>query len=171
MVHSMSPADPPAPSRRFAMVAVAVPADTVTRPLFGRHGFAVGAIVTDWPAIVGSAIATHALPIRIRFPGKERSGGTLHIKVASGAFALELQHLEPLILERINGYFGWKAVDRLRMVQGPLPEPHRRPPPPPPAEPPANAAFDARLAGVEDPDLRAVLARLGHRLVAGKSGA
>jgi len=145
------------------MVPVALPADLVTRPVFGRHGFASGALIADWAAIVGSAVATHTLPVRIRFPGTERRGGTLIVKVASGGFALELQHLEPLVIERINAYFGWKAVDRLRLIQGPLPEARPLPPPVPPCGP-EDAALDARLATIEDPELRAVLARLGRRL-------
>ncbi|HLO76541.1 MAG TPA: DUF721 domain-containing protein, partial [Magnetospirillum sp.] len=100
------------------MVSIAVPADRVTKPVFGRHGFVSGALVVDWAAIVGSAVASHTLPLRIKFPPKERGEGTLEIKVANSAFATELQHLEPLIVERINGYFGWKAVARLRLRHG-----------------------------------------------------
>ena len=149
--------------RVYGMVAIAVPSERVTRPVFGRHGFAGGALVVDWPAIVGSAVASHTMPIRIRFPPKERAEGTLIIKVDSGAFALEVQHLEPLILERINGYFGWKAVARLKLMQGPLPEAPRKP------QPAAVAAeldsrMEARLAEVEDPELREVLTRLGRRI-------
>jgi hypothetical protein len=145
------------------LVSVAVPSERVTRPVFGRHGFAGGALVVDWPAIVGSAVASHTLPLSIKFPPKERTDGTLSVKVDSGAFAVEMQHLEPLILERINGYFGWKAVARLRLRQGPLPE--RPAAKAPPAEPPATPppAQDS-LARVEDPELRAVLERLGRRL-------
>ncbi|WP_254432524.1 DUF721 domain-containing protein [Magnetospirillum sp. SS-4] len=153
------------PDRRtHGLIAIAVPCQRVTRPVFGKHGFAGGALVVDWPAIVGSAVASHTLPVRIRFPPKERVDGTLTVKVDSGAFALEVQHLEPLILERINGYFGWKAVARLKLAQGPLPEPRKpRPAAPPPSAPPGPVLLE-KLAGVEDPDLREALARLGRRL-------
>jgi hypothetical protein len=163
-------AEPKAPIKKdedrrvYGMVSIAVPSERVTRPVFGRHGFAGGALVVDWPAIVGSAVASHTLPIRIRFPPKERAEGTLIIKVDSGAFAVEVQHLEPLILERINGYFGWKAVARLKLMQGPLPEARRKPKPAAPAPVALSSDLEARLAGVEDPDLRDVLARLGKTL-------
>ena len=164
---SDSPARPPAPPPRttHGLVAVAVPSARVTRPVFGRHGFAEGALVTDWPAIVGAAIAHHALPVRIRFPAGERSGGTLIVKVSSGAFALEMQHLEPLILQRINGYFGWNAVGRLRLIQGPLPE-RPRPAAPPPQPLPEDSPAAELVGLVEDPELRAALARLGAHIVA-----
>ena len=151
--------------RRYGMVSIAVPAGQVTRPIFGKHGFAGGALVVDWPAIVGSAVASHTLPMRIRFPPKERAEGTLMIKVDSGAFALEVQHLEPLILERINGYFGWKAVARLKLMQGPLPDARgkSRSKPSPSAQT-LTPDLEARLAQVEDPDLREILTRLGRTL-------
>lgn len=146
----------------YGLMSIAVPSERVTRPVFGKHGFAGGALVVDWPAIVGSAVASHTLPVRIKFPPKDRAEGTLVVKVDSGAFALELQHLEPLVLERINGYFGWKAVARLKLQQGPLPE--RPKPKQALAAPLAAAPAGDRLAEVEDPELRAVLERLGRHV-------
>jgi hypothetical protein len=162
MLRTMTTSTPDDERRFRGMVAIAVPSERVTRPVFGRHGFAGGALLVDWPAIVGSAVASHTLPVRIKFPPKDRSGGTLIIKVDSGAFATELAHLEPLIIERINGYFGWGAVAKLRLLHGPLPQPRKKAAPPAPGEVPA--VFEARLATVEDPELRAVLERLGRRI-------
>lgn len=165
MADSKAPAPKDQDRRSYGMVSIAVPSDRVTRPVFGKHGFAGGALVVDWPAIVGSAVASHTLPVRIRFPPKERAEGSLVVKVDSGAFALEMQHLEPLILDRINGYFGWKAVARLKLQQGPLPDaPKRaRPAAAKPAAPLENG-LAAKLDQVEDPELRDVLARLAQAL-------
>lgn len=146
------------------MVSVAVAADKVTRPVFGKHGFVSGALVVDWPAIVGSAMAAHTLPLRIRFPAKERGEGTLEIKVASSAFSTEIQHLEPLILERINGYFGWNAVARLKLRHGPLPERAKPRAAAVDAAGPVSERAQAALEQVEDPQLREALARLGSRI-------
>lgn len=145
--------------RGGGLAPVALAAGRVTRPLFGKRGFAGGALATDWPAIVGSAVASHALPIRITFPPGERTGGTLVVKVDSGSFATEMQHLEPLILERINGHFGYGAVSRLKLLQGPLPR--RLTPAPPPPEP-TTACLTPALERIDDPDLRAALERLGR---------
>ncbi|MBC7908711.1 MAG: DUF721 domain-containing protein [Rhodospirillaceae bacterium] len=171
-----TPKEPKAPKpersdddRRIqGMVSIAVPADRVTKPVFGKHGFASGALVVDWPAIVGSAVAAHTLPLRIRFSPQDRSDGTLEIKVSSSAFSTEIQHLEPLILERINGYFGWKAVARLRMKHGPLPVKRAVRPAPPEPEPADMVRLDAMLEQVEDPTLREALARLGKYVAARK---
>ena len=75
------------------------------------------------------------------------------------------------MIERINVYFGYRAVQRLRLQQAPLPVPEsparRRPARPPHDAPPAIAP--ERLAGIENPDLRAALDRLGRAVAAGPS--
>lgn len=152
--------------RRYGMVAVGVPVGTLTRPIFGRHGFAGGAMIVDWPAIVGAAVASYTLPIRVRFAKGERSGGTLEVKVANSAFATELQHLEPLILDRINGYFGWAAVARLKLRHGPLPRRDARVAAAAPLAPKTEARLTDALDKVDDPELKAVLERLGRHIAA-----
>jgi hypothetical protein len=154
--------------RVCGMVSIAMPVDRLTKPVFGKHGFVSGALIVDWASIVGSAVASYTLPLRIKFPPKERAEGTLVVKVASSAFAPELQHLEPLILQRINAHFGWQAVARLKLVHGPLPpKPPVRPPPPQPA-PEAARKLEKTLAVVEDDDLKGALERLGRHIAARK---
>lgn len=145
------------------LVAVGLPMAKITRPLFGRRGFVHGALITDWPAIVGSAMAIHTMPLGIRFPKGERVNGVLEIKVAASAFSTQLQHLEPLVIERVNGYFGWRAVERLKLRHGPLPKLDRPKGVKPVTDLPAPSL--AVLDRVEDPELRAVLQRLGAHLV------
>lgn len=135
----------------------------LTRSALGRRGFAEGGIVADWPAIVGPELAASSLPERLVFPHGARSGGTLHVRV-SGALALELQHLEPQVIERINGYFGYAAVARLKLRQAPIPPRRVRRPDAAPLPPAAAREIDSAVAGVADPDLRAALAGLGRAL-------
>ncbi len=151
-------------NRTNAMLSLAVTLPKVTRRTLGRHGLAEGGLVTDWAAVVGSTIAERSLPLRLSFTGGERREGTLHVRV-SGALALELQHLEPLVLERINGYFGYRAVGRLRIHQGPVPGlagPRRPPASAPTAE--AEAEIGGLLSTVEDEALREALRGLGRSL-------
>jgi len=150
--------------RTNAMLSLAVTLPKVTRRTLGRHGLAEGGLVTDWAAVVGATIAERSLPLQLSFTGGERREGTLHVRV-SGALALELQHLEPQVLERINGYFGYRAVARLRIHQGPvpgLPAPRRPPAAAPTAE--AEAEIGNLLSSVEDQDLREALRGLGRSL-------
>lgn len=146
----------------------------LTRQALGKRGFAEAGLITDWEAIVGQALAATSQPDRLSFPPGRRDGGTLRIRVAGGV-ATEIQHLEPMILERINGHFGYRAVERLVLVQAPLGKtgaakssrkkagPLSHPP-----DPARLAEMEAHLAGVEDPDVRTALARLGRAMLASR---
>jgi len=149
--------------------AVAEVTTRLTRRPLGKRGFAESALVSGWPAIVGPMLGQSTLPLKIVFPPTERVGGVLHVRVASGALATQLQHLEPLIIQRINGHFGYGAVSRLHMVQGPLP-PRRvyKAPTPPTLTAEEQQSLDASLAKVDDPDLKALLERLGRHVLGKK---
>jgi len=85
----------------------------------------------------------------------------LLLRVEPG-FALELQHLAPLLVERINTYFGYQTVARLKFQQGPL---ANRKAAKPLREAPALTAEDPvnrQLAGIEDDELRVSLRRLAE---------
>ncbi|HTO80782.1 MAG TPA: DciA family protein [Methylomirabilota bacterium] len=143
------------------MLSIAATLPRVTRKILGRHGLAEGGLVADWASIVGATIAGCSLPLRLSFTGGERRDGTLHVRV-SGALALELQHLEPQVLERINGYFGYRAVGRLKIHQGPVPVERRtRRPPPPPVD---EAGIADAVAGIADDGLRQALHGLARSL-------
>ena len=90
----------------------------LTRPILGRRGFAVASVITEWATIVGIELAGSSQPEKLVFPRGERVGGVLHVRVAGGV-ATELQHLEPQVVERINGHFGYRAVSRLKLVHVP----------------------------------------------------
>jgi hypothetical protein len=133
---------------------------------FRKRGFAHARILSGWREIVGNAIAAGSCPERLSFTKKEKGGATLRIRVAGG-LALELQHLEPIVVERINSHFGYRAVERLSLVQGPLPTArteHR----PPPRELSAaeRAELDRQLAAVADEPLRHALKALGESMAA-----
>ena len=154
--------------RKGRMQALAASLPRIAGKALGKRGLAEGGLVTDWTAIVGDQIADSTLPIKLAFAGRERRDGTLHLRVA-GAIALELQHLEPQLIERINAYLGYGAVARLRLERGPLPKPVRRrlaEPKPAPLAPAETAAIDLSVAGIADEGLRQSLARLGSTLAA-----
>ncbi len=141
-----------------ALAAVLRP---VTRQALGRSRMAIGALVADWVAVVGEAVAARAVPEKITFPRGRRDGGTVVLRVASGD-ALRLQHETPHILQRINGHYGYHAVERIKLVQVPLPRAaaavHR------PLSPTDRASIAEAVAGVADAGLRDRLAALGRAL-------
>ena len=134
---------------------------------FRRFGFVQSAVVSRWSEIVGERYARVSAPESIRFPAGRKSGGVLTLTV-EGAHAPLMQHLTPLIIEKVNRFFGHPAVDRIVFRQG-------RPPAPPqprkrPELRPVPKELGEGLRQVADPELRACLESLAARL-AGSSGA
>lgn len=147
--------------------AIAETTARLTRRSMGKRGFTEAALIAEWPTIVGSMLGNATLPLRIAFQRGERAAGTLHIRVSSGALATQLQHQEPLIIQRINGYFGYGAIARLAISQGPVARrPVRRPPPAPDLTPEQELQLTHRLSTIDDPELKSVLAALGRHLAA-----
>src|SRR5215471_17932212 len=93
---------------------------TAFRNTLGGRGFAEAGLITEWAAVVGEDIARMSRPIQLAFPRGERKGGVLTV-ACSGAAALELQHLKPQILDRVNTHFGYGAVRDIRFKQGEAP--------------------------------------------------
>jgi hypothetical protein len=129
---------------------------------FKQQGFASAELVTRWTDIVGAEIAAHAEPMKVQWPravGNDPPGpGTLVLRV-DGPTAIEIQHLANVILERVNRFFGWQAVDRLALRQAPLSRRTKKAAKVPDAE--AAARIAATLPEIVDDELRQALARLG----------
>jgi len=140
----------------------------VTAGALGRRGLAMGRLLSDWTSIVGAEFAARSVPERITFPRGARTGGVLRLRVAPG-WALMVQHVAPQIIERINGFFGYRAVDRLAVIQGPLPASRatKAPPVSRPLTPEDETAIASAVAPVADPDLRRALSRLAAALRGG----
>ncbi len=130
---------------------------------FRRFGFVQSAIVSRWTEIVGERYAKVSSPESIRFPTGRKAGGALTLLV-EGAHAPLMQHLAPLIIERVNRFFGYAAVNRIVFRQG-------RPParPPGPQRPQLRAVpreVGEGLREIGDPELRACLESLAARIAA-----
>lgn len=157
----------------------------LARKAFEKFGFAAAAVLTDWREIVGPEIAACTAPERLRWPKPSdgeaatppgpRSGATLLLRVEPSR-ALDVQYKTVQIIERINAYFGYRAITDIRLIQAPLAVsrpnqiPIRRSMPSTPV-PGAKAVLKASLAKVdagafEDADLRQALERLGSAVSA-----
>ncbi|MGF1502684.1 MAG: DUF721 domain-containing protein [Paracoccaceae bacterium] len=84
-----------------------------------RRGFAEPDVLLRWPEIVGPALAAACEPVRVQYGGSAALGATLLVR-AEGARAPEVDLLAPTILERVNSYYGYRAVARMRIAQGPV---------------------------------------------------
>ena len=155
-------------SHRQGLRAIARELPDVTRSALARRGFAAARVIADWPEIVGPALAESSVPERlVRSRGVDSA--TLVVRVRPAA-ALELQHWMPQIIERLNGYFGFAAVGRIRLVQGPVaPRTRRAKRPVRQPTPEQAAAVETRLAGMAGSPLHDALLALG-RSVRARSG-
>ena len=140
-------------------------ASKLLKDLDARFGQGPGALQARWKEIVGEQIAKRTEPVKL---SKVKAGepAALEIRVAGAAAAL-IQHQAPEIVARVNLFLGAGAVNKLRIVQGPLrnvnPEsvrPTRRPLPPLDAGKEAELA--ASLAAEPDGPLKAALLSLGR---------
>lgn len=141
----------------------------VGRTAFRRFGFVQSSVVTRWPEIVGPGHARNCSPESIRFPMGEKSEGTLHLVVSPGHAPL-IQHVVPEIIERVNRFFGYRAVAKVRIRQGAVQPASARTARAgggnlaPPSLKPVPIELGDSLRDIGDPELRAVLESLARSL-------
>jgi hypothetical protein len=142
--------------------------DDCLAPALAAQGFAGRSVVAFWPEIVGDRLAQRTRPLKIDWPRRRGAPGELSLTRrrlvvrVEGAFALEMQQLGPLVLERVNSHLGWRAVGKLVLKQGPVAAASLRLSPHCRRIPAVLARIEEQVAGVESPELREALARLGR---------
>ncbi|HEY8564151.1 MAG TPA: DciA family protein [Beijerinckiaceae bacterium] len=151
--------------------------DHCLKPALRAQGFAAADVLVAWPDIVGERLAAYTQPIKLEWRHRARDAdpdarpepASLVVRV-EGAFAIELQHLAPIVIERVNAHYGWRCVGRLVLKQGPV----RRPVKPsralPSLAPEEQAKVEAAVSGVAETGLKAALDRLGRAVLADKPG-
>jgi len=177
----MEPDDPPAKPRRTRASAPASartyerprggPARSIAeltpqvgRSAFRRFGFVQSSVVTRWPEIVGPQHARVCTPEAIRFPPGEKVDGILQLVVLP-AHAPLIQHVIPEIIARVNRFFGYKAVAKVKLRQGAVQPPAAEARGSgPPALKPIPLELGESLRDIGDPELRAVLESLARTL-------
>ncbi len=145
-------------------------------PVLARQGFGQSSLILHWDDIVGERLAACSEPIKLQWPGRAvqrlpdaaMEPATLVLRVAGG-MAIEIQHMTPQLIERVNSHLGWRAIGRIAIRQGPLSKSAKKPRINPPD---AQALAEATKAteGVEDEVLRKALVRLGARALRGPAG-
>lgn len=136
-------------------------------PILARKAGITSGLVSAWPEIAGPRLAASTRPDRLLWPARRSDTDPFEpatlVVACEGASALRLQHEAGELLQRIDTFFGYHAVGRVKIVQRALPPaaPSRRP-----RLRPLDAAergmIERTTAGIEDPRLKAALARLGE---------
>ena len=163
----------PVTRRGSGMRHIAPAAAAAARPALRKRGLAAAGVLADWHKIVGPFLAGATAPEKLTpgraLPDGGRDAGVLHLRVGSPALAPEIAHLAPQIIEKVNGYFGYRAVARLHILHcAGRPggyragiQLHRGD-----ATPVAKEAVHRETAGIEDDTLRNALQRLGEAIAA-----
>lgn len=139
------------------------------KQLDAKFGQGTGALAARWREIVGETLAKRTEPSKLTKP---RSGGaaTLEIRVDGPAAAL-IQHQSAEILVRVNLFLGSGAVEKLRIVQGPVKARAAAAEPARPRKAPMDAAREAELkaslAPAPEGPLKEALQRLGRGALRG----
>ena len=136
----------------------------VGRTAFRRFGFVQSSVVTRWPEIVGAHHARVCTPEAIRFPPGEKSEGIMQL-VVTPAHAPLIQQVIPEIIERVNRFFGYSAVARIKIRQGKVQPPtDTKPAKAPPSLKPIPMELGDSLRDIGDPELRTVREALARSL-------
>ena len=90
-----------------------------TKKCYKKRPAAEQKLLLDWPLIVGDRWATISTPQKIT-GGRQGGIPTLHLLI-DAPFALEAQHQEPVLLEKITRYLGYQAIQRISLIQRPVP--------------------------------------------------
>jgi hypothetical protein len=154
--------------------------ETCLGPSLAAQGFAAADVIVAWPEIVGERLAEFTQPLKIAWrrrspvddPGGARpEPATLVVRVES-AFALEMQHLAPIVIERVNAHYGWRCVGRIVLKQGPVRRVASERPAPVEASTADRERVGAAVTPIADQSLKAALDRLGQAILAdnGRAG-
>ena len=114
---------PEKPKRKFVPVSIAESLKTVNRKFLYKFGKLDYTIHAKWREIVGSFFINHSEPLKISsiFASINEDGSKiynryLHVNVSPAA-AIEFQHFQDKIIEKINSYFGYKAIKGIKIHQ------------------------------------------------------
>ncbi|GEN60988.1 hypothetical protein ANI02nite_28720 [Acetobacter nitrogenifigens DSM 23921 = NBRC 105050] len=97
------------PPRAYAARSLSALLPGVTRPAFKKRSPASVRLFLEWDSAVGPAYGARTAPQKL-------AGGTLTI-ACQGPVAMELQHMQAALIDRINAWSGYTLVERLRLTQ------------------------------------------------------
>ena len=73
-------------------------------------------LIKKWREIIGDNIAKFCWPIKIIFSGIKNSNGLVFLKTKRGR-SMEIEFKNEEIIEKLNQYFGYKAISKISVVQ------------------------------------------------------
>ncbi|CAK0744246.1 hypothetical protein CCP2SC5_1280005 [Azospirillaceae bacterium] len=135
----------------------------ISTRIFGKKSKMFGTFLAEWSSIMGPLLADKTSLEQVVFPRGRDAPATLKVRVSMG-FATDFLHYTPVIIERINGFFGYCFVNKITILQN-IPEaPQRRYSRAEPVLEKETMKLASSLTGIQSPELREALARFGVAL-------
>ena len=162
-----------AEKQRRGIVQISEVANALIDPVLAKRAGINTMLLGSWDEIAGSQFAECTRPERIAWPRRaaEMAGegggyqpGVLTI-ACEGARALFLSHQQGEIIQRINGFFGFPAINQVRIVQKPFSDGPPRRAKPRQLTGEAARHLDDLVVGIEGEALKAALMRLGTAVI------
>ncbi|MGI9392786.1 MAG: DUF721 domain-containing protein [Parvibaculales bacterium] len=132
---------------------------SILAPIHKRRGFSETHILQHWNEIMGDSLARFSRPVKLS--KAHAQGRSLTVMVEAG-FATSLQHQTTQILERINFYYGYNAITKIHIIQGPVGAEAVAQKSDRLAEPERGAQEDKNLQQFQSAGLKAAFSRLRH---------
>lgn len=93
-------------------------------PIMAKRAGVSLALMNAWSEIVGTDVASMSLPLKVKWPNQLAhedifKPGTLMI-AAEGMAALHIQHQTGEIIDKVNAFMGYQAIDHVRLTQKPV---------------------------------------------------
>ena len=109
--------------RKNNPVRIAESLDFIKNKFLNKFNKTEYIIYSKWAEIVGAFFASCSKPEKITYlinntkdAELEKQEATLHVKVTPAA-AIEFQHFLDKILDKINSFFGYRAIHRIKIYQ------------------------------------------------------
>lgn len=135
-------------------------------PVLARKAGMTTGLIAAWTEIAGPRLGGVCRPEKLSWPARRHEDDPFEpatlVVACEGAAVLRLQHQSSELVARVNAFFGYPAVDRLKIVQkavadrGPERKPRLRD-----LSTAEIAEIDRMTANIEDPKLRAALKAFG----------
>ncbi len=92
----------------------------ISDPIFGKKSMLYSQLVENWFTIVGEETASYSLPIELKFKRSAGKQNSAVLKLAvSSARAQDLLMQKDLLIEKLNQFMGFAAIEDIQLVHRP----------------------------------------------------
>ncbi len=147
----------------------------LTKDIFGKKNLLFGKMLGEWQNIAGPEIAARSTPLDLKFqrqPEGAKGGAqaVLHLGVQT-AYALELSYQKGLLIERLNMFFGYRAIKDVKIIQNSEIMVNKKPAKAftRPLTLQQQQSIDTQVAEIKENDLQTALKNLGKAIASRQS--